>query len=277
MNNYYTYVNGEILLQGEAKILVTDLAVQRGYGIFDFLKTVNGNIIFLEDYLDRFYHSAAVMNLGIELDRIKLREEIKKLLAKNNLPNSSLKMILTGGYSEDGYQVAKPNLIMVQAPYQYDESSFQKGLHLLSHNYQRQLPTVKTIDYLQAIHLQPLLNLKKADDLLYHKDGQVRECPRANVFIVKDNVVFTPHTDILMGITRKKILQQKLDGITITEKDFSLDDFACADEAFISSSTKNILAVTSLNGKPIGDGQIGKITNKLNQGLLTLIKNYQSI
>ena len=275
MNNYYTYVNGEILLQGEAKILVTDLAIQRGYGIFDFLKTVNGKVIFIEDYFDRFYNSAKEMHLDIQIKRPQLREEINALLAKNNLPNSSLKLILTGGYSEDGYQIATPNLIMVQAPYEYAESSFYKGLSLLSHNYQRQLPTVKTIDYLQAIHLQPLLNLKKADDLLYHCDGQVRECPRANIFIVKDNTVLTPGTNILKGITRKKILSTQIDGLDIKVQDFDLDDFANADEAFISSSTKNILPVTSLNGKPIGDGKIGTTTTQLNQELLTLIKNYE--
>ena len=275
MNNYYTYVNGEILLQGEAKILVTDLAIQRGYGIFDFLKTVNGKVIFIEDYFDRFYNSAKEMHLDIQIKRSQLREEINALLAKNNLPNSSLKLILTGGYSEDGYQVATPNLIMVQAPYEYAESSFYNGLSLLSHNYQRQLPTVKTIDYLQAIHLQPLLNLKKADDLLYHSDGQVRECPRANIFIVKDNIVLTPETNILKGITRKKILSTQIDGLDIKVQDFDLDDFANADEAFISSSTKNILPVTSLNGKPIGDGKIGKITTQLNHELLALIKNYE--
>lgn len=275
MKTNYTYINGDIVLEGEAKVLVTDLAVQRGYGIFDFLKTVNGKIIFLEDYLDRFYNSATVMNLTIQLDRAELRAEIEKLLAKNDLPNSSLKLILTGGYSEDGYQVTTPNLIMVQAPYQYNINSFDKSLSLLSHNYQRQLPTVKTIDYLQAIHLQPLLNLKAADDLLYHHDGQVRECPRANVFMVKGNEVLTPNTDILKGITRKKILALDLDGLNIKVQDFDLDEFANADEAFISSSTKNILPITKLNGKPIGDGQIGRITTLLNQQMLALINAYE--
>lgn len=274
MTNNYTYINGELVLEKDAKILVTDLAVQRGYGIFDFLKTVNGKIIFLEDYLDRFYNSAAVMNLAIQLDRVELRTEIEKLLAKNNLENSSLKLILTGGYSEDGYQVTTPNLIMVQAPYQYNADSFQKSLSLLSHNYQRQLPSVKTIDYVQAIHLQPLLHLKEADDLLYHHDGKVRECPRANVFIVKGNEILTPDTAILKGITRKKILGLNLEGLHIKVQDFDLDQFANADEAFISSSTKNILPITKLNGKPIGNGQIGKVTTQLNEKLLALINTY---
>ena len=274
MNNNYTYINGNLVLENDAKILVTDLAVQRGYGIFDFLKTVNGKVIFLEDYFDRFYNSAKEMNLDLDISRSALRKEIESLLNKNKIPDSSLKLILTGGYSDDGYQIGKPNLILVQAPYTYDKASFQIGLNLMSHNYQRQVPTVKTIDYIQAIRMQPLLKLKGADELLYHHQGEIRECPRANVFMVKDNMVLTPNTNILKGITRKKILSLQIEGLTIKEQDFGIDDFINADEAFITSSTKNILPIFSLDSKPIGTGKIGKVTTLLNDGLLALINNY---
>lgn len=274
MGNTYTYVNGQILLENDAKLLVTDLAVQRGYGIFDFLKTVNGKPIFIEDYFNRFFNSASEMNLEVDFDRTDLFTAITSLLEKNDMANSGLKMILTGGYSDDGYQIAKPNLVIVQTPFEYNPASFNNGLNLLSHNYQRQLASVKTIDYLQAIRLQPLLKLKQADDLVYHNHGDVRECPRANIFMVKDQQVFTPGTGILRGITRGKILGMHLDGITIEEQDFTLDDLANADEAFISSSTKNILPVLSLDGKPIGEGKPGEITAALNEKLLEVIKNY---
>ncbi|MGE6219501.1 aminotransferase class IV [Nubsella zeaxanthinifaciens] len=274
MSNKYTYVNGQLFLGNEAKLLVSDLAVQRGYGIFDFLKTVNGKAIFIEDYFNRFYNSAREMNLEIELDRNELHTAVNSLLEKNNIPNSGLKIILTGGYSEDGYQIAKPNLVIVQTAFEYDSHSFSKGLRLLSHNYQRQLPSVKTIDYLQAIRLQPILKLKQADDLIYHHNGQVRECPRANIFMVKNGEVITPKTDILRGITRSKILSIALEGVTVLERDFSLDDLINADEAFITSSTKNVLPVINLDGKPIGNGKPGKITTALNEQLLTMINNY---
>lgn len=274
MKEKYTYVNGQITLQSEAKLLVSDLAIQRGYGVFDFLKIVNHRPIFIEDYLNRFYHSAEKMNLELPPDRSVLREAIFELLAKNNLPNSSLKMILTGGYSEDGFLIAKPNLILVQEVFEYQISNFEKGLNLLSHNFQRQFPSAKTIDYLQAIQLQPTLKLKQADDLLYHQNGQVRECPRANIFLVKGNEVITPITAILRGITRSKILSMSINGISIKEEDFSLDELINADEAFISSSTKNILPIFSLDGKPIGTGKTGKVTRKLHDKLLTLINEY---
>lgn len=274
MNKRYTYINGEIVLEGDAKLLVSDLAVQRGYGIFDFLKTVNDKPIFIEDYFNRFYNSANEMHLDIGLNRTELHQVISSLLEKNNIPNASLKLILTGGYAEDGYQIAKPNLVIVQAPFVYDKSSFHKGLNLLSHHFQRQLATVKTIDYLEAIRLQPLLKLKQADDLLYHHNDEVRECPRANIFIVKGKEVLTPKTAILRGITRGKILGINFDEVNIKEQDFTLDAIINADEAFISSSTKNILPVLSLDGKAIGNGKPGKITTMLSEKLLEMINNY---
>ena len=274
MTNRYTYINGQIVPENEGKLLVTDLAIQRGYGIFDFLKTVNGKPIFIQDYFDRFYNSAKEMNLEIELSREQLNDIISSLLEKNNIPNASLKFILTGGYSEDGYQIAKPNLVIVHAPFEYDHASFTKGLRLLSHNYQRQLPFIKTIDYLQAIRLQPMLKSKQADDLLYHNNGEVRECPRANIFLVKDDRILTPKTDILRGITRSKILGINVDGFTVDEQDFTLDDLAKADEVFITSSTKNVLPILSLDGNTIGNGKPGKITTVLSEKLLDMISSY---
>ena len=125
MNNRQIYLNGQLVSEDEAKLSVTDLAIQRGYGIFDFLKIVKGKPIFIEDYFNRFYKSANEMNLEIDMERGELHDAVNRLLAKNNIPNSSLKLILTGGYSEDGYQIAKPNFIIIQTPFQYDKSRFR--------------------------------------------------------------------------------------------------------------------------------------------------------
>ena len=144
-------------------------------------------------------------------------------------------------------------------------------LPIMYHPHQRQLPTVKTIDYLQAIRLQSYIKENLSDDVLYHHHGSIRECPRANFFIVKGNKVITPKTDILWGITRSKILGLKLEGITLSEQDFNLSDLLTADEAFISSSTKNAFPILAIDGKKIGDGNPGEITRKINEHLYQLI------
>lgn len=267
----YVSINNQLFSQEEANISVSDLSVQRGYGIFDFLKTINYKPVFLEDYLNRFYHSAKEMHLPVPFSRTELQEAIEGLIDKNNIPNSGIKIILTGGYSEDGYTMSKPNLVIVQSPLEINEHYAGNGVSLVTYNHQRQIPHVKTIDYLQAIRLQPFVKERGAEDLLYHQNGFIRECPRANFFIVTEKEIVTPKSEILKGITRSKILSLKIDGYTIVERDFKLEDVYKAKEAFISSSTKNAFPVYQVDGKQIGDGQ-NKIAKLVNGQLLELIK-----
>ena len=267
----YISINFELYKEEDAKILVTDLALQRGYGIFDFLKTVNGQIIFATDHFNRFYNSAKELNLEIDFTKEELLNGINNLMGMNKTPNSGIKFILTGGYSEDGYSIAKPNLIITQTPFEVPKDNLNKGIKLVTYNHQRQLATVKTIDYLQAIRLQSYIKENGASDVLYHHNGSLRECPRANFFIVKGNEILTPSIDILKGVTRGKVLLFKDEAFTIKETDVTLADINEASEAFITSSTKNILPILSIDGKTIGYGKTGKITEIIHQKLIELI------
>lgn len=268
----YISINFQLYKEDEAKILVTDLALQRGYGIFDFLKTINNQIIFKEDHFNRFYNSAKELNLTIDFSREELSNGIHQLMKKNNTPNSGIKFILTGGYSEDGYTMAKPNLVITQVPFEIAKNGLENGMKLVTYNHQRQLAAIKTIDYLQAIRLQSFIKENGANDVLYHHNGFLRECPRANFFIVKGNEVFTAKTDILKGITRSKVLLLNNEAYSIKETDITLDDLNEATEAFITSSTKNVLPVLAIDGKVIGDGKPGKITTLLHDQLLEVIR-----
>jgi D-alanine transaminase/branched-chain amino acid aminotransferase len=269
MSERYISVNGEMVKENSLSISASDLAIQRGYGIFDFLVTVNGKPIFLDDHIARFYTSAKLMHLPVSLNQSDLIEAIDQLMRKNNLPNSGIRMTLTGGNSPDGYSIGKPNLIISQSPYTYQNQVFEKGLKLITNEHQRQLPFIKTIDYLKAIYLQPTIKAAGADDVLYYFNGLVTECPRANFFMVNEQgEVLTPKENILHGVTRKHIL--KLKGYTIREAYINIEMLASAKEAFISSSTKNILPVTSIGGKQIGDGKPGPITRNLYQQILQL-------
>ncbi|WP_231491600.1 aminotransferase class IV [Pedobacter sp. Leaf170] len=265
----YISINNELFSEADAKISVSDLSVQRGFGIFDFLQTINNHPVFLNDYLNRFFNSVKEMNMYPNFDRNQIREAVFALINKNNIPNSGIKIILTGGYAEDGYTMTKPNLIIIQTPLNIIENP-TKPIKLVSYNHQRQLPQVKTIDYLQAIRLQGFIKENNADDLLYHNNGLVRECPRANIFMVNDTEIITAKTEILGGITRSKILRMEIEAYTVIEKDFTLDEMYAAKEVFITSSTKNVWPVSFIDGKQIGDGN-HQIAKSLNNKLLNLI------
>ena len=244
----WTYINDRFIEEENALIHFRDLSVQRGYGIFDFLKFINYQPLFLDDHLNRFYSSAREMRLPV-MERAELIEVIKQLIQKNNQPEGGIRITLTGGYSSDGYQLAQPNLIISYHRFQPPTSDqFEKGIALMTYQHQRQLPHVKTIDYLMAIWLQPLIKKNNADDVLYHKDGVVSECPRSNFFIVtKDDTIITPGRNILKGVSRMKLMEIARDHFEIIERDVTVDDIKNAKEAFISSTTKLILPVNRID------------------------------
>lgn len=259
----YTLVNGVFLPAESASVIITDLAVQRGYGIFDFFKTINGRIIFLDDHLDRFFHSAGEMHLPVRLMRDEIKTLLSDLMAKNNLPESGIRITLTGGYAPDGYTLAEPNMIITQNAFNNPDWN-EKGITLMTYPHQRQLAQVKTLDYLMAIWLQPLIKEKGADDVLYHHKGLVKECPRANFFIVNnEDEVLTSKDQVLHGVVRKQLLRMSDSGLKIYEKEITLEDIIHCKEAFITSSTKNVLPVTKIDGKAIGGGTAGEITRQL--------------
>ncbi len=269
MTPNYVYINGDFVLKEDAKILITDLSVQRGYGIFDYFKTINNQPVFLDDHLDRFYFSAREMFLPVDMERDALKDILQQLIKKNNLPDSGIRITLTGGYSADGYLPAKPNMFITQLPFSYSKDNFEKGTRLVTYEHQRQLAQVKTIDYLQAIRLQTFIKKNNADDVLYYAASGISECPRANFFMINDkDEIITPDKNILAGITRKKILS--FDELAVKERTILPDDIATAREAFVTSTSKLILPVLEINGTKIGHGKPGEITKELFKQMLTI-------
>lgn len=270
----YTFLNDTFLPAADAALSVNDLSIQRGYAIFDFLKTIGGIPIFLDDHLDRFYHSADRMRLVVGKTREELKAVIAELQRLNRFPDSGIRITLTGGISIDSVTPGKPSLVITQHPMAPPAKNCPPPIRLLSYPHQRQLPDVKTIDYLMAIHLQPYIHDRGAFDVLYHHNGIITECPRCNFFLVTaDGALSTPATNILKGITRKKVLALAAEaGITARERDCHLDELRTAREAFITSTSRHLLPVSHVDDHPIGAIQAtGPITRELNSLLYDLV------
>lgn len=250
MSNPICFYNGRFLPLQDAGLPVTDLGVQRGYGIFDFLRVAGNMALFIDDHLDRFYHSAKEMRLPVKYAKHELKDILQKLIVQNDLPYSGIRILLSGGTSPDGYRIIEPNLTIIQQPITAPaDEMYQQGYKLVTYPHQRQMPHVKTTDYLMAIWLQPWVKAQAGDDVLYHQNGMVSECPRSNFFIVtQSNTIVTPGRNILEGITRKQILKLAAEyGLKMGVKDVSLQDIYEAKEAFISSSTKRIIPVHTID------------------------------
>ena len=245
----WVFINQEFVKQESACLLYNDLSIQRGYGVFDFFRVTDFIPAYLDDHLDRLQFSADEMRLKIPYSRQRLKDIIFELVRKNQIPDCGIKITLTGGYTNDGFSISSPNLVISHHLFQPpDQKILDNGIKLVTWEHQRQLPHIKSIDYLMAIWLQPFILKEKADDVLYHQNGFVTECPRSNFFIVtRENQVVTPKHHILKGITRKRILETIGREFEVLERPVSLEDIQKASEAFISSTTKLIVPVQQID------------------------------
>ena len=250
MKELYCFAQNKICLIENAGVPLGDLLVQRGYGIFDYLRVSNNKPLFIDAHLDRLFHSASIMRLSITSTKEEIKKCVATLIEKNNIPNSGIRLIIAGGDAPDGYTITQPHLIIIQQPLDPPPTTLSsKGIQLVSYFYQRQLAEVKTTDYLMAIHLQPWMKSQGADDILYYNNDSVCECPRSNIFMVTyDNIIVTPARNMLKGITRKNIIQvAATQNWKLEQRDISLEEMKTAKEVFISSSTKRIIPVKGLD------------------------------
>lgn len=270
------FINGQFVEEEKASLRLNDLSIQRGYAAFDFFRTKNYIPLFLDDYLQRFFNSIEGMHLTSPLSKKELKAVIDELINKSFLPDAGIRLLITGGYSADGYEISTPNFIISQHKIQLtDAVKFSNGIKVITHEYLRELPGVKSINYLTGVWLQKEVKEKNAADVLYHKQGVVSEFPRANLFIVdKNNTLITPDKNILPGITRKKLIETAEKKIKTELRDISLDEVKNAAEVFMTSTTKRLLPITTIDETIIGTGKAGPVTTMLNDAFLKMEEEY---
>ncbi len=259
------YVNNRFIEEDLAMIGINDLSIQRGYGLFDYFRTNDHFPLFIDDYLDRFFNSALLLRLEPPHSKAALKTIINEMIRRNNIAASGFRLLLTGGYSPDNFEPATPNFMILQQPIHLPSAEkFHKGYSLILHEYMRDVPAAKSVNYLMSIYLLDEIRRHKADDVLYYKNNCILELPRSNIFIVtKDKTVVTPLHNVLMGITRKKVLEITGNLYKTEERDVSVEELTDAAEVFITSTTKRILPVTKIDHKIVGDGTPGELTTAL--------------
>jgi D-alanine transaminase/branched-chain amino acid aminotransferase len=256
----------------KAHVHITDLALLRGYGIFDFFRLVELQPLFLDDHIERFFNSAGFLRLPCPVGREDLKSMILEIIRENQIPNSGVRLVLTGGASPNGYAIGKPTLFVINEPINpLPEDHFSMGIKLISHEYLRDIPEVKTINYLMGIYKLPEVQQKGAVDLLYHWKGKISELTRSNFFMVdQQNRIVSPGNGVLKGINRKHVLKLAGNHFEVEERDLYMDELKNAKEAFITGTTKKVMPVVQVDDVSIGSGKAGDITMKLQ----TLYEDY---
>lgn len=267
----YCYFNGKIVPEGKICLKLNDIGILRGYGVFDFLRTYHGKPFLLREHLVRFKRSAKLLNLTIPLSQKQLAHVIQKLLLKNKVKESEIRLALTGGPTSDAITYSSPSFfILVEKIQKIPDIAYQKGVKLITCEYQREVPQAKTINYITAIRTQPQKNKQGAFEILYIFNNKVLECTTSNFFIFKNNTLITPKDNILIGTTRNLILKLSQNKFRIQERNLKVQELGSADEAFITATNKEIVPVVKIDNITIGNGTVGDNT----KCLINLFREY---
>lgn len=263
----YVYINGEFLPEEKAGMPVKDLALLRGFGVFDFFRLHHGHARHFDAHWHRLLASAEAMHLSMPLDKADLQGIIEKLYSYMPYAAAGIRVTLTGGSSPNGYTPARqPNvLITLQAIEPFPDALPTQDYGLMSYPYTRPLCGVKTIDYSMGIWLQPRLHAAGFQEVLYHQHGKVSECPRANLFMVhaSGKLLTPPARLVLGGITRSRVLKAAQHILPTQEKMISLTDLYEAAEVFITSTTRGVQPVLRVDHAAIGSGKPGPVATQL--------------
>lgn len=262
----YCYLNGKTVPEDKAHIGISDLGVLRGYGVFDFLRTYNGKPFYLREHLDRLENSAKLVGLKVPLAKSEISKIINKLLKINKLDEATIKIIVTGGCSADGLtcDINHPTvLILTREIHQAPPEVYKKGIKLMTFEHQRNHPEAKTIDYITMLKLQNQKQKQKAFEILYVNKGLILEGATSNFFLFIKNKLITPKNNVLAGITKKVVLKLAGKNFKVEERNVKVSEIKKATEAFITSTTREILPVVKIDGITIGDGKVGKNTKLL--------------
>ena len=272
--NRYCILNGVLVPEKEALLHCSDLAIRRGFGIFDFFRTQFSQPLYLDRYIARIIKGAEMAGMSGQITKERIIGEVNELIkAHSEHPEEGgIRLVMTGGYNS--WEPVSSNFIITYESLKpFDSSLYKEGAIVISHNFRRELPEVKTISYMTAIQLTPQIRQAGAMEVLYHDEGTVHEFSRSNIFIVKSGQLITPEVGILFGVTRGLVLEIAEEFMQVTKRKVTLDEVMDADEAFMTSTIKRIIPVVRVDDKDIGNGAPGSVTKALMKKLAERDKN----
>lgn len=272
------YINGEYVNAAEARIPATDLAILRGFGVFDALRTYGGVPFQLGAHLRRLKRSATLIDLACPWDIEELGDIVLDAVKRNGFPESNIRIIVTGGEGELSFlPLGESRLLVMATPCEAPPAWwYDSGVHVVTAELHRHLPEAKTINYIPAIMAQRKAGARdpKAIEAIYISDGIISEGTRSNTFIFKNDRWITPKDGLLLGITRAEAIKLlEADGL-LELRDIGLDEYRAADEVILTSSTKEIVPVVKVDDATIGDGAPGEMTRRLMRQWRTMTEAY---
>lgn len=270
------WIDGQLVPQDEAKVSVMDHGLLYGDGCFEGIRIYNGRIFKLGSHLRRMWDSAEEIRLQSPYSMEEVERAIRETVSANQLTDGYIRLVFTRGVGTLGlhpFLCPVPTVFVIADTIKlYPQELYESGMQIIVAERRRVPrecldPQIKSLNYLNNILAKiEAIDAGVLEALMLNMEGWVSECTGDNVFVVKDGAVFTPPPDagILNGITRQFLIDDLGPslGLPIQEKLFRLEEVYQADELFLTGTAAEVIGVTRIGDRVIGDGTVGPITQR---------------
>lgn len=274
--DFKVYIDGRFYPGPRAKISVYDHGVLYGDGVFEGIRVYNGRVFALKEHVDRLFASARAILLKVPLSPAQITEAVLKTCRVNRMRDGYIRLIVTRGPGTLGLNpnnCERGSVIIIPGPIQlYPRETYENGLAIITVPTTRNLhnainPAIKSLNYLNNILAKiEALNAGCDEAVMLNAEGYVAECTGDNLFIVREGELQTPplSAGALRGITRRVVMDlARQQGWRVSEPHLTRYDLYTADECFLTGTAAEIVPVSRIDGRIIGNGRPGPITLKL--------------
>ncbi len=272
------FLNDKFVARDEAKISVFDHGFLYGDGVFETLRAYGGRLFQVEHHLSRLHDSCDLIGLSSPFPKTRWHELLKEILRRNELTDASVRVTISRGEGElglDPFLCPRPTVVIMAKPWRpYSPELRETGVHLTVGTVRRnplvaQSPQIKSLSFLNNILAKhESIRAGSFDTLMLNIDGFLTECTTSNVFFLHQEQLCTPAVNcgILQGVTRDIVIMLAGEaGMTVVESAFTLDQVLVAEECFITNTGLEVMPVSKIGAKHIGEICPGVVTTKVQQ------------
>jgi len=270
------YIDGKYYDERNAKISVFDHGLLYGDGIFEGIRAYNGRVFKLKEHVDRLFCSAKAILLNLPMSHADIMRAIVETCRRNKVRDGYIRLVVTRGPGTLGLnpnRCKNPSVIIIAGTIQlYPAELYQKGMEIVTVPTTRNLhsalnPAIKSLNYLNNILAKIEANNAGCEEaVMLNAEGFVAECTGDNIFIVKEGQLLTPplSAGALYGITRRVVMDLAAEsGAKVSETNLTRYDLFNADECFVTGSAAELMPVVKIDGRVIGTGTPGPVTENL--------------
>lgn len=270
------YINGKYYEKENAKVSVFDHGFLYGDGVFEGIRIYSGKIFKLNEHLDRLYKSAKAIMLEIPLTKGKLKKAVEDAVARNQKENGYIRLVVSRGEGDLGvnpFLCKTASVIIIVGDIQlYPEKYYKEGIPVITSSIRR-ISTdcfdvrIKSLNYLNnALAKIEAAQAGCMEAVMLTREGYVAECTADNIFTISEGVLYTPclTDNALGGITRSFVMEiARKAGMSVRETHLTQYDLYTADECFLTGTGAEMIPITKIDGRIIGNGKPGEWTIKL--------------